>query len=143
MILLPLLTAWLYAILEGCGQAVVYHHVCNRPPNSKNEHVFYSGQRFILWLLIAIWLLHLGLHSTIFISACFCIGLTFPFFHAGAMYQMRKTMSHGMVYKDGWWSEPSQTGTNKINFSCDIRTGFAIVGFIGYLICAYLQLINR
>lgn len=142
MSLLPLLFMVAFAILEGHAQGIVYHSI--KPRNSKvNEHISYTIQRAMVLILIGIWMLYMHWTPHIAGVGVFFMGLSYAFFHAGSMYYTRKQLSQGKVYPDGWWSEPSATGTNRMSLSCDARSILAIIGVIGYGICAHLNNISH
>lgn len=88
-----------------------------------DPHVFANIYRFSVWL--GLWT-YTGLWTAIF------VGITFPFFQAGRLYTLRRS-SGVEKYKAGWWSNTSNTSTSVLAHLLNVwvRTGLAIIGFIG------------
>jgi hypothetical protein len=90
-----------YAALEGKREAFYWHFKGIK--EAEDLHPTFLLQRFIVWLptLLLSWQLSLAV-------AC-----AFPFWHLGVMYHYRRRLNSA-VYKHGFFSENSNTGTQRI-----------------------------
>jgi hypothetical protein len=90
-----------YAALEGKREAFYWHFKGIK--EAEDLHATFLLQRFIVWLitLLLSWKLALSF-------AC-----AFPFWHLGVMYHYRRKLN-GAVYKHGFFSDNSNTGTQRI-----------------------------
>jgi hypothetical protein len=123
---------WLFCpFIDGLTEGFLWTLNAPNPiPRKWNHgiHKAFLAQRFVWWLCSCAiiffasndWLIT-GLYGL-------SIGLVFPFFHLGVMYETRNMLDGS--YKDGFFSDPSDTSEAKINISYRIRLIWALTSML-------------
>ncbi len=128
MNLIFIFLAWgIFSAIEGISEGGYWQFKfeCeNLISNFKGkEHSLWTLQRFIVVLFGS---LYLGSFWYIFLFA-----LTFPFIHDGFYYWTRNYLSHGGVYRKGFWSFSKTSTAWFTKYSTPfLRTLYFIIGLI-------------
>jgi hypothetical protein len=118
--IIAILAFLLFFVTIGVTDGVLWSRV-GADAFEGNEHIILNLTRLSVVILA---LIPVSILTTI------SMGLLFPLVHNGSYYETRKHISKGIVYPDGWKSEPSPTSTAEINLTLKQRVGMAAVGFI-------------
>lgn len=142
----------LFALVSAIAEAILYHKLYNphsrnltQSPEGKaadhwarlwegsnwfvdyvtNEHTWYMAMRGLVWAVLFCpdWMLWHGVFAI----------LSFPFFHDGMLYTFRNWLNP-LVYRRGWWSEPSGQGTAMWDLSVGGRVTFFGLAIMMYVV---------
>jgi hypothetical protein len=145
------LAVWItFAMASAVAEAILYHKLYNphnknisQSPEQKalnhwrglweednwlkeiitNEHTWYVVARLLMWFPLFYNNLWDG------VAAILC----FPFFHDGMLYTFRNWLNP-LIYRRGWWSEPSKGGTAMWDLSTGGRVTFFLLGVMLYVV---------
>ena len=124
--------SWLFCpIIDALTEGLLWTLNAPNPiPRKWNSyyHKAFLAQRFVWWLCSCAVTFFASHSWPITIAYGFAIGLVFPFFQLGVMYETRNKLDGS--YKDGFFSDPSETSEAKINISYRIRLIWALASML-------------
>jgi hypothetical protein len=123
---------WLFCpIVDGLTEAFLWTLNARNPmPKNRNSaiHKAFLAQR-TAWWVSSIAITFFSCHDwAITIAYGISIALIFPFFHNGIMYETRNVLDGS--YKDGFFSDPSDTSEAEINITYRLRLIWAIISML-------------
>jgi len=119
-----------YSLLDGVTDAVFYYNHPVRAHRTPNEHTFYWWRRIVVAC---------GLFAFNPILIAFS-ALVFPFLHDGSQYFTANRLTKGAVYKNGFFSEPSENSTARKDFTLVER---CLTFFVGIIVLVLWMRVNQ